>query len=94
MKVYRLDEAAERLGVSPKVLEIFEEEGRIQPHEKLQGVSYYLQSSLDTLIQDLNCSMQRASWQDIEMRMEDVERHLETLDREFKKMRDESSRLI
>ncbi|MEE8141465.1 MAG: MerR family transcriptional regulator [Planctomycetota bacterium] len=94
MKVYRLDEAAERLGVSPKVLEIFEVEGRIQPHEKLQGVSYYSQSSLDTLIQDLSCSMQRASWRDIEIRMEDVERRLETTERELKRIREESSRLI
>ncbi len=94
MKLYHVEEAAQRLGISPRVLEIFEEEGRIQAHEKLQSVSYYSESALDVLVQDLTCSMQRASWRDMELRMESVERRLDGLDRDLKKMREASSRLF
>ena len=94
MKVYRMEEAAQRLGLSIRVLETLEGEGRIEPYEKISGVSYYSQTSLDELIQELNTSIQRASWRDIEARMEDVEERLENMEKELKSLRDQGSRVF
>ena len=94
MKVFRLEEAAERLGLSTRMLELLEEEGRIKSHEKIGGVSYYSQVALDHLIHELHCTLQRASWNDMEVRMEQVERHVEALGKELRELRDSSTRLL
>ena len=94
MKVFRLEEAAERLGLSTRMLELLEEEGRIKIQEKIGGVSYYSQVALDHLIHELHCAMQRASWNDMEVRMEQVERHVEVLEKELGKLRDSSSKIL
>ncbi|MFN0060307.1 MAG: MerR family transcriptional regulator [Planctomycetota bacterium] len=81
MKLYRIDDAAQRLGLSNKIVECLEQEGRIRPKEKIGEVSYYTQSELDRLIQDLHASLQRSSWREMEQRMEDVERRLDMLEK-------------
>ncbi len=94
MKVFRIEDAAERLGLSTKILKILEEEGRIQAQEHVADVSYYSQVALDKLIHDLHCSMQHAAWADMENRMETVERQCEGLQKELKKLKDQASRII
>lgn len=81
MKLYRIDDAAERIGLPVKVLRSLQEEGRIRPKERIGDVSYFDQAELDRLIQDLHASIQRASWREMEVRMEAVERRLEALER-------------
>ena len=94
MKIYRLQEAAERLGFSPRILQVLEDEGRIKASERVKDIPYYAQSALDSLVQELHCSIQRATWHDMEMRMEEVEKRLEDLEVEQKKMRESTSRVL
>lgn len=76
MTIYSADQAARRLGLSVDVLQILENEGKIRVKEKIGGVTYYTQCDLDNLIQELHASLQRASWREMETRMEDVEKRL------------------
>ena len=94
MKVFRIDQAAERLGLSEALLELLETEGRLTAEDRVNGVSYYSQASLDQTIQGMLCSLQRASWGDMESRMEAVESQIEELQTEFRKMRDGLSRVL
>ncbi|MFQ5654510.1 MAG: MerR family transcriptional regulator [Planctomycetota bacterium] len=94
MKIYRADEAAERLGLPLKVLKILSEEGRIHAEDTINGVGYYTQTALDRLIQDLHCSIQRASWRDMEARMEEVEQRVERIERELRQQRETSARIL
>ncbi|MCA8959494.1 MAG: MerR family transcriptional regulator [Planctomycetes bacterium] len=81
MKIYRIDEAARRLDLPVSVLKCLESEGRIRPRETIGDVSYFSQCDLDNLIQELHASLQRASWREMEQRMEEVEQRLEALER-------------
>lgn len=94
MKVFRIEEAAERLGLSAEILKILEQEGRIEAQEHVGDVSYYSQVALDKLIHDLHCSMQHASWADMELRMEAVEKQCEDLQKELKNLKDSASRIM
>lgn len=79
MRLLRIEEAAERLGLSVKLLELLEEEGRITASDKMNGVSYFSQANLDHTVHELLCSLQRASWNDMELRMEAVEAKVEEI---------------
>jgi len=65
------------------VLRCLEEEGQLRAKERIGDVSYYAQSDLDTLIQTMHSSLQKASWREMELRMEEVERRLEEMERRF-----------
>lgn len=80
MKIYSADSAARRLGLSVEVLQILEKEGKIRAKQRVGGVTYYTQCDLDNLIQDLHSSLQRASWREMETRMESVEARIESLE--------------
>ncbi|MEM7262652.1 MAG: MerR family transcriptional regulator [Planctomycetota bacterium] len=84
MKIYRIDEAARRINLPISVLQSLENEGRIQPKERIGDISYYTQYEIDGLIQDLHSSIQRASWREMEMRMEEAEERIEALERKLK----------
>ena len=86
MKVYRADEAAERLGIPPRVLEVLEDEGRIHAQERVNGISYYSQCEVDRLLTDLLGAVQRAYRHDLEVRLETAESRIEDLDREMKRL--------
>lgn len=94
MKLLRIDEAAQRMGLSPKLLETLEDEGRIQASEKANGISYYTQSNLDQMIHNLLASIQRASWSEMEQRMEVVEQRLEDLTRTIKEVATGDCRML
>ncbi len=80
VKRFRCDEAAERLGLPPSILNGLVDEGMITPCESVGGTHYFQQQALDRLIHELHSRIQRASWRDMEDRMEDVERRLELLE--------------
>ena len=88
MRLLRIDEAAERAGLSVKLLELLEEEGRIAASDKMNGVSYYSQAALDHSMHDLLCAVQKAAWNDMELRMEAVEEKLEELQLQLKAAKD------
>ncbi len=94
MKVFRIDEAAERLGLTTGFLQMLEDEGRLAAQDRVNGISYYSQASLDTTIQSVLCSLQRASWGDMEARMETVESQLSDVRNELKRMRVGSTRVL
>ncbi|MEM7164082.1 MAG: hypothetical protein AAF581_01385 [Planctomycetota bacterium] len=80
MKLLRIEDAAERLGLSIKLLQLLEEEGRIKASDKMNGVTYFSQASLDHTMHELLCSVQKASWNDMELRMEAVEAKVEEIE--------------
>jgi DNA-binding transcriptional MerR regulator len=77
---FRCDEAAARLGLPESVLGALVTEGLMQPSETIQGQYYFRQDALDRCIQDLHSRIQRASWRDMEERMEEVERRLASME--------------
>ena len=79
-KRFRGDEAAARLGLPVSILDGLVSEGMIQPCETIGNDRYYLQDALDRLIHELHHRIQRASWRDMEERMEEVERRLAQLE--------------
>jgi len=80
VKRFRCDEAAERLGLPASILNGLVDEGMIEPCESVGDTHYFQQQALDRLIHELHSRIQRASWRDMEDRMEDVERRLELLE--------------
>lgn len=80
VKRLRGEEAAERLGLPLSVLDSCVAEGMIEPCETVSGSHYFRQDALDRLIHMLHHRIQRASWRDMEDRMEEVERRIETLE--------------
>ena len=88
MKLLRIDEAAGRLGLSVKLLELLEEEGRIEASDKMNGVTYFSQAALDHAVHELLCSVQKASWNDMELRMEAVEAKLEEVEAHLRDRKD------
>lgn len=94
MKLYRMDEAAERVGLSTDLLEALESEGRLEPAEKVNGVSYYTRTGLDQMIHSLLCAVQKASWNEMEARMEAVERQLEEVTAELRRVGSSELRVL
>ncbi len=84
VKRFRGEEAAQRMGLPASVLEGFVTEGMLEPCETVAGTQYFRQDSLDRFIHQLHHRIQRASWRDMEDRMEDVERRLALLEEESK----------
>ncbi len=82
-KRFRGEEAASRLGLPLSILEGFVAEGLIVPSDTIGGSHYFLQPALDRLIHDLHSRIQRASWRDMEDRMEDVEKRISELEQEM-----------
>ena len=80
VKRFRGEEVAERLGLPPTVLESFVAEGMLEPCDTAAGTQYFRQDAIDRLIHELHSRIQRASWRDMEDRMEDVERRIELLE--------------
>jgi len=80
MKLCSIDDAAARLRLPESVLTAFEEAGLIAAQDQAGGKSYYAQSALDSLIQDLHGRLQRASWREMELRMEAVEARLDAME--------------
>ena len=80
VKRLRGEEAAERLGLPLSVLNSCVEEGMIEPCETVAGSHYFRQDALDRLIHTLHHRIQRASWRDMEDRMEEVERRIESFE--------------
>jgi hypothetical protein len=88
-KQFRGDEVATRLGLPLSIIEMFVTEGMIEASEKVGGDFYFRQDALDRLIHDLHSRIQRASWRDMEDRMEDVEHRLDQLQAEVTAQRKE-----
>ncbi len=79
-KRFRGEEAAQRMGLPISILEGFVSEGMIEPCETVAGTQYFRQDSVDRFIHQLHHRIQRASWADMEDRMEDVERRISQLE--------------
>jgi DNA-binding transcriptional MerR regulator len=77
---FRCDEAAERLGLPESVLAALVQEGLMKPSETVGGQHYFRQDALDRCLQDLHGRMQRASWRDMEERMEEVEKRIAAIE--------------
>lgn len=80
---FRCDEAAARLGLPESVLGALVSEGLMTPSETIAGQHYFRQDALDRCIQDLHSRIQRASWRDMEERMEDVEKRLAAMEQKL-----------
>ena len=80
VKRFRADEVARRIGLPESIVHGFVDEGLIRPCEEVAGARYFMQDAVDRLIHDLHHRIQRASWRDMEDRMEDVERRIEELE--------------
>lgn len=93
-KMFRAEEAAARLRLSVRILDGFVEDGLIEPCKEHGGVRYFRQDALDRLIQEVHHRIQRASWRDMEERMEEVESKVESLTAELASIRKQGQHLL
>ena len=87
VKRIRGEDAALRLNLPVSILEGFVEEGMIEPCETVGGTHYFRQDALDRLLHQLHHRIQRASWRDMEDRMEDNERRIAQLEDQMNGLR-------